>query len=345
MTDLLNGGLRVRPAILDDLDALYQLALMTGGGFTNLPMDRAALAGRLEKSVESFAKAGDAPDGEMYIVALEAVASGAVIGTASLFAQLGTEWPFYSYRVNRISQRSLELDKILTSDVLHLVNDFDGASEVGGLFLEPSWRKGGTGRLLARSRYLFIAQARQRFADRVVADLRGYQAEDGSWPFWDGLGRHFFDMPFEAADRFNSLKGNQFIADLMPKYPIYVRLLPPSAQAAIGRPHRDGEPAYKLLLSEGFIAEGYVDIFDAGPTVHARTDHLRGVGQSQTSKIVAIEPLAEYGVALIAAGRLAQFRATAAPLAAHTDATCRITPETAAALGVDLGDEVRHVAF
>ena len=57
--------------------------------------------------------------------------------------------------------------------MLSLVTDLEGSSEVGGLFLHPNERAGGLGLLLARSRYLFIAMHRARFADRILAELRG----------------------------------------------------------------------------------------------------------------------------------------------------------------------------
>ncbi|MFP5456326.1 MAG: arginine N-succinyltransferase, partial [Alphaproteobacteria bacterium] len=48
-------------------------------------------------------------------------------------------------------------------------------------------------------------------------------------------------------------------------------------QAAIGKVHDDGRAARALLLEEGFREEGYVDIFDAGPTLVAEIDQLRAV--------------------------------------------------------------------
>ena len=79
--------------------------------------------------------------------------------------------------------------------------------------------------LLARSRYLFIAQHRARFADRILAELRGVIDEAGGSPFWDGVAGRFFGMNFQEADEFNAVHGNQFIADLMPKHPIYTAML------------------------------------------------------------------------------------------------------------------------
>ena len=41
---------RVRPATSADLQAIYEMAKLTGGGFTNLPADRRALVEKLARS-------------------------------------------------------------------------------------------------------------------------------------------------------------------------------------------------------------------------------------------------------------------------------------------------------
>lgn len=345
MTDN-STNLRVRTAHVDDINALYHLALKTGGGFTNLPPDQDGIARRVSASIDALSHEIVEPSGELYMLVLEEAESGTVFGTASLFTKLGVEWPFYSYKITRISQTCKELGKSLTSDVLHLVNDFDGCSEVGGLFLEPGRRAAGAGRLIARSRYLFVASHRERFANKIIADLRGFQADDGSWPFWEGLGRHFFQMEFEDADRFNSLHGNQFIADLMPKYPIYTRLLPPAAQAAIGRPHREGERALSLLTEEGFRYEGYVDIFDAGPTVMAYVDDLKAVRDHKRSVVSDVRPLGGAGLDVLAAtGRGANFRAARGQLEPLPHNAVMIDEALAVSLGATTGTEILHVPF
>lgn len=341
--------LRVRPARPEDIDALYRLSLKTGGGFTNLPPNRDDIARRVNASVAALAREAATGEsaGDLYMLVLEDITTGTVFGTASLFTRLGTEWPFYSYKINRLSQTCKELGKSLTSDVLHLVNDFDGCSEVGGLFLEPDRRAAGAGRTVARSRYLFIAAHRARFAEKIVADLRGYQADDGSWPFWEGLGRHFFQMEFEDADRFNSLHGNQFIADLMPKYPIYARLLAPAAQAAIGRPHRDGERAFTLLAEEGFRYEGYVDIFDGGPTVAAYVSDLKAVKDHHRSAVAEIRTVDSSSSldVLACTGHTEDFRAARGRLELLPHNTVILDEALAAALNVTKGMEILHVTF
>ena len=306
---MVEGGWFVRPASIDDLDAILDLAGQTGPGFSNLPADRDALRHRLEWSDRSFAATLSAPENELYVFVLQQAGSGRIGGTALIFSRIGARVPFYSYKITRLSQYSRQLDRTVTTEVLNLVNDFVGATEVGGLFLLPDLRNAGLGVLLARSRYLFITLHRERFGELVLTELRGHQEPEGVSPFWEGLVRRFFDLEFEEADRFYALNGNQFIADLMPKYPIYTILLPPEARAAIGRPHRNGVAAMKLLEAEGFRYDHYVDLFDAGPTMHGAIDDLRTVrdARAATVELVSVAEAAE--PMLLAGGTLRTFRA------------------------------------
>jgi len=308
---------RVRPARPDDLPGLRALADLTGGGFTNLPGDADALYERIAWSERSLAADLGGPVDELYLLVLEEEASGRILGTACIFSNLGVRWPFYSYRITTISLKSRELGRTFRTQVLHLVNDFDGAAEVGGLFLHPEARAGGLGRLLARARYLFMAGHRARFPDRVIAELRGVLDEAGNAPFWDALAGRFFGMSFIEADRFNSIHGNQFIADLMPKYPVYVALLAEEARAVLGVPHPAGRAALALLEAEGFAFTGYVDIFDGGPTVEARVDQLKTLREARHARVagrVPLDALSTQPLHLVATGRLSAFEARALPL-------------------------------
>ena len=336
----------VRPARASDLDALVTFAAMTGGGFTNLPNDRDALSARLARSAASFAADRAAPDNEMYLLILEQTSTGRIGGTAAVFSRVGAEWPFYSYKISTVSQTSRALQRTFSMRLLNLCTDHDGASEVGGLFLHPDLRTGGLGRLLARSRYLLIAANRARFGVTLLAELRGWLTDDGESPFWDGLGKRFFGMEFRDADQFNSLHGNQFIADLMPKSPIYIALLGEAAQAVIGCPHDRGRPALKMLEDEGFRFDNYVDIFDGGPTVTCPTASVRTVA---TSRAAPVGELADgpggMPRALLSAGRLGDFRAWIghADWCGAKDSGGLVLPAGEAELmNVGVGDEVRH---
>lgn len=333
----------IRPARENDVDALMALAEQTGGGFTNLPANRESLSKRIAWSEASFARSGALPDNELYLLLMEEAATGRIGGSAMVFSRLGAEWPFYSYKLSTINQTSKELGRNITMEVLHLVNDFNGSAEVGGLFMIPELRSGGLGRLLARSRYLFIARHRERFHARVIAELRGWLDADGGSPFWDGLGRAFFEMPFQEADRFNSMNGNQFIADLMPRHPIYTALLPESSRAVIGKPHDSGIPAMKMLEQEGFAYEGYVDIFDAGPTVCAQIDHIRTIRECRELRVADIDrPDSAPHTGLLASGRLRDFRAWKSNAAANGELS--VCPEEARIHRVHAGEMISYVA-
>jgi arginine N-succinyltransferase len=331
----------VRPSRPDDLDAIYEMAKLTGGGFTNLPADRGALTAKLARSAEAFAKTADEPGDDLYVLVLENRETGRVGGTAQIFAQVGQHWPFYSYRLGTLSQNSRELGRTFRAEMLTLTTDLEGSSEVGGLFLHPRERAGGLGMLLARSRYLFIRQHRARFADRILAELRGVIDEAGGSPFWDGLAGKFFGMSFQEADEFNALNGNQFIADLMPKHPIYLAMLPETARAVIGLPHPSGRAAMRMLETEGFSHHGYIDIFDGGPTMTAPTDQVKAIREAVEEAVIATDA-AKGETALVATGRLSEFRATYGMIAPR-DGGAAIDPEAATLLRVAAGDRIVHV--
>jgi arginine N-succinyltransferase len=299
---------RIRAARHDDLQPLYEMAKLTGGGFTNLPPEKDALRAKLDRSAEAFARDDDASvRDELFVLVLENVDTGEVRGTCQIFTHVGQIWPFYSYRIGQITKHSQELKRTFRAEVLSLSNDLEGCSEVGGLFLHPGERAGGLGLLLARSRYLFIRAHRARFADRLLAELRGVIDEAGGSPFWDGIAGRFFGMNFQEADQFNAVHGNQFIADLMPKHPIYIAMLSESARAVIGIPHPSGRAAMRMLENEGFAWEKYIDIFDGGPTMTARTDQVRTI---RDARDLTLAGEGDDGVpSLIAHGRLSSFRA------------------------------------
>ena len=297
---------RIRAARRNDLRSFYNLAKLTGGGFTNLPAEKSTLEAKLERSAAGFARENDSPGDDLYIFMLEKVANRQIIGTCQVFGAVGSEYPFYSYLISTLTQKSAELGRTFRNQTLTLTTDLEGASEVGGLFLHPHERAGGLGMLLARSRYLFIKSHRERFGDTVLAELRGVMDEAGNAPFWDALGGRFFGLTFPEADEFNAVHGTQFIADLFPKTPIYVSMLPEAARAVIGQPHPTGRAALKMLETEGFVWDSYVDVFDGGPTVTARTYDIRTIRDCRKA-ILADDPAENGDTMMISCGRLADF--------------------------------------
>lgn len=271
----------MRPARLDDFEALMELASESGPGFTSLPVHEPILRKRLELSEKSFAGDLDEPQYGKYLMMLVDTETGEVGGCSAVKAGVGIDQPFFNYRVITIAQASQTADRRFDMDALVLTNEFVGYTEVGTLFLRAAHRGGGAGRLLAQSRYLLMAADPDRFGDSVLAELRGVVDPDGNTPFWDAIGYHFFGMSFTEADILSATTDNQFILDLMPKYPIYVDLLPPEAREVIGRVHADGVGAIKLLEWEGFRFERTVDIFDGGPLVAAPRKLIRTIRESR----------------------------------------------------------------
>ncbi len=334
---------RVRPATGEDFRAIYQMAKLTGGGFTNLPADRGTLIAKLARSDQSFAREEDSQEGDLYVFVLEDPKAGVIRGTCQVFGQVGVVQPFYSYHLGTLTQTSPELGKTFRNQMLSLTTDLEGSSEVGGLFLHPQLRAGGWGSLLARSRYLFMKLHRPRFGDRTLAELRGVMDEAGNAPFWDALAGRFFGMTFPEADEFNAVHGTKFIADLMPKTPIYVSLLAESGRAVMGHPHPTGRAALRMLEQEGFVYDRYIDIFDGGPTVTAPTDQIRTVREARSETIAEIGDGGPAKV-MVAAGRLNDFRTCCASVKKLPKKGISIDREAAELLEVEVGDKLVMVA-
>ncbi|HEY0446206.1 MAG TPA: arginine N-succinyltransferase [Allosphingosinicella sp.] len=334
---------RVRPATNDDFQQLYEMAKLTGGGFTNLPADRGALVDKLIRSEHAFARQEESQADDLFMLMLENADTGQVRGTGQLFGQVGTEWPFYSYRISTLTQTSKALGKTFRAEMLTLVTDFEGSSEVGGLFLHPGERAGGLGLLLARSRYLFIRQHRRRFGNRVLAELRGVIDEAGGSPFWDAIAGRFFGMNFQEADSFNGAHGTRFIADLMPKTPIYTAMLPESARAIMSVPHPSGRAAMRMLEQEGFTSEGYVDIFDGGPTMSVRTDDIRTIREARELVLAGIDDGATGKRMMLAAGAQRAFACCYGAVAIGEDGGATLDTQTARLLGI--GPDDRFLAI
>lgn len=334
---------RVRPATSEDFRSVYQMAKLTGGGFTNLPPDRATLVAKLDKSEKSFAREEESQTGDLYMFVLEDPKAGTIRGTCQVFGQVGVEQPFYSYHLSTLTQASPELGKTFRNQLLTLTTDLEGSSEVGGLFLHPEVRAGGWGSLLARSRYLFMKLHRARFGERTLAELRGVMDEAGNAPFWDALAGKFFGMSFPEADEFNAVHGTKFIADLMPRTPIYLALLSEAAKGVVGQPHPSGRAALRMLEDEGFYFDRYIDIFDGGPTVTVDTDDIRTVRESTLETVCEIAAGGKVK-ALVATGRLKNFRACCASVRRLPKKGVAIDPEAADLLEAKIGDEIVVVA-
>ena len=334
----------VRAAQIKDLDAILELARKTGPGLTTLPEDRDLLEEKIEDSALAFSSNIHSPGLEYYLFVLEDTDAGMIVGTSAIAATVGLAEAFYTYRVGTVVHNSPELNIHNVINTLYLGNDYTGSTEICTLFLDADYRKDGNGQLLSRSRFLFMAMHVQRFSHKVIAELRGISNDDGHSPFWDALGNVFFSMDFSDADALSSEGRNQFIAELMPKYPIYVPLLPKSAQAVIGQVHPHTEPAKKMLENEGFQYQGYIDIFDGGPSIEVQIENIKTVRESYINTVTVIADEAfdetkcqEY---MMANTQCSDFRSSYG-IGIQNDDEIIISKTLASHMQVDTGDNLR----
>jgi len=297
----------LRAATPDDLPAFERFAAASAHGITTLPSDRARLLERLERSHHAFTTQDDASGEEIYLFVLEDLHAGRIVGTSGITAHAGFHDRFYSYRNEFIVHASAALQASNRIHTLHLCHDLTGYTLLTSFYIEPAYEPTVAAELLSRGRLLFIAEFADRFSDRIAAESPGLADDSGHCPFWDAVGRRFFDMDYPQVEQLTGGRSKAFIAELMPQAPIYVPLLPEAAQWAIGQLHPVAERPFSILLDEGFDADTYVDIFDGGPTVEARVAMLRTVAHSR--RITAASGCESGGWQLVGSARRAGFRA------------------------------------
>ncbi|AYC32298.1 arginine N-succinyltransferase [Pseudomonas cavernae] len=332
----------VRPVRSADLPALLELARSTGAGLTTLPANEERLAHRVGWAEKTFRGEVERADAD-YLFVLEDD-DGKVVGISAVAGAVGLREPWYNYRVGLVVSASQELKIHREVPTLFLANDLTGNSELCSLFLHGDHRSGLNGRLLSKARMLFIAEFRQLFGDKVIAEMRGMSDANGRSPFWESLGRHFFKMEFSQADYLTGVGNKAFIAELMPKFPLYTCFLSEEARNTIGRVHPDTEPALAMLKGEGFSYQGYVDIFDAGPAIEVETDKIRAVRDSQTLILAVGTPGDDAPTVLIHNRKREDCRIAAAP-ARMAAGTLVVDAQVAKRLQLRAGDRVRAVAL
>ena len=336
----------VRPAQPSDLKAILELAGGIGPRLSStLPRKDEALAAKIDESVRDFAICNDldAQDhrGSLrFLFVLEDTDTGAVRGVAGIDSRAGHGQPFYNYRQDALIHASHELDISRRVDVLYPSHALTGHTLICAFTIDPQLKDTDAFELLSRARMMFIASHRELFADQAVVEIQGVQTESGAVPFWDSLGRHFFNMDFETADQHSGALSKTFIAELMPPNPIYVTLLSPEARAALGQAHEKTQATYALLQREGFHAGVYLDIFDAGPVLEARTDSLKTIVSSLPGTLHG-SPTDDGERCLISGGDRADFRCTLSAMAETLTGDIKVPVKTWHCLGLDAGDAVR----
>jgi len=335
--------LYVRPARLSDLSEVRRLAAASLIGVTSLPDDGEQLAQKIAASETAFAAEVSFAGEESYFFVLEDSQNQRLLGCSAIVASAGGAQPFYNFRNETFVHASRALSVCSRIHVLSLCHDLSASSLLSSFYIDPGAPR-EQAELISRARLLFAASFPERFTDSLVAEIVGLSDEQGRSPFWDAVGRNFFDLDYEAAERLCAGQSRTFLAELMPHYPLYVPLLPDEAQAAIGEVHPKARLAFDILSREGFETERYIDPFDGGPCLLARTSAIRSIAQSQTF-IAKQGDLARLGKPyLIGNGRLRDFRAVLLEVAPE-DGQLPLPDNALQALAVKQGEKLRAIAL
>jgi arginine N-succinyltransferase len=334
----------VRPVGSTDIPALTALAAVATPGVHTLPKTPRAIERVVEHSLASFDAQVDIPSEEAYFFVLESCQDKTIAGVAAIAATAGASGTFFAFRNDVIQQVSRDLNISHSVHALTLCSDLTSHSQLSSFMVRDPRHAGDDAALLSRARLLYAASAPHRFSDRFFASLAGVTDASGQSPFWEALGRKFFQMDFLEAERMiEGARNRTLIVELMPHYPVYVPLLPGAAQAAMGQVHPEAELPFRILSAEGFQPDEFIDIFDGGPILQAHRHALRSFSSSAWRPVAPAmqaddAPLKSY---LLGVSKDGAFRATMAKCPRIELSDSVVLPQDAMrALDVVSGDAV-----
>lgn len=336
-----DGAFVIRPINTKDQAWLYEISHLVGVGFTSLQSNQEYLENRIQTVQKSFEETLEVEQ-RIFLFVRENIASGERVGLCGIHSNVGYKDAFYNYQISTISQVSKKLNIYLDHKILTLVNNFQTATELISFWIHPKYRGQNLSKTLSISRFLFLAHFPQWFGSEVIAEIRGVCDEQGNSPFWDAIGRHFFDMDFVQADTLTMTIGKQYISDLVAHEPIYLDLLPIEAQKVVGVEHPDSATARYVLGTEGFKYNNYIDIFDGGPLLNIAHSDIKSVNNSKLAKISKCVKKVEKGIDALIYNARTDLRITQGKV--HVIDVDQITIEesTAKILDIIAGDTVRY---
>ena len=347
----------LRDATSADLPGLKRLAKIFNT--VNLPNEPKELRRIIDVAAKSFSKRIKAPLEREYLFVMEDTERGKVIGTSQIMAQHGTpEAPHIYFDVLDEEHYSETVGRVFRHKVLRIGFDYNGPTEIGGLVLDPAYRGHPIklGKQLSFVRFMFMAMHRERFRDRVIAELLPPLGEGGRSALWEAVGRHFTGLDYGEADLI-SKHNKEFIRNLFPTGNIYVSLLAPEAQDVIGRVGPATEGVRKMLEAIGFRPVDRIDPFDGGPHFEAGTDELWPVTETTSGRALIGEGRAivdgpgESAEGLIAwepppRAKAGRFRATWSDFRFSNDGgKIELPTETAALLRLKGGEPIHALPF
>lgn len=255
-----------RPAKLDDVSAIAAFTSKAALGLTTVPNTEDEVANYINDSL-NFIEGDDSANRLLFVGERD----GNILGISGIIPRLGAERPFYSFKKSRHARKASQVDLSVKYETLQLTTEFDDYTELATMFIDPAYRGQGVARLLSLGRMGFIQSHRDRFKDRLVAEIRGWFDENDNSPFWDHLTSKFIQTDFKTADKLSAGQG-EFMIELMPALPILLNLVPEQVRDYAGKPHDLSIGAMKILMAAGFEDTDVCDIFDGGPSIQCRTD-------------------------------------------------------------------------
>ncbi len=266
----------VQDSDLGGLEHLSTMAAEKHPGFLNVPSDTASWKERIRHSQESFEGKISGPESK-YIFVAEDLADHTILGVSMISGQHGTrESPHFYFQVANEQKFSETINTGFIHGTLTLHTDTDGPSEIGGLIVDPKVRnlsEQRIGRQISFVRFLYAGLFRDRFKERIHAELLPPLTKKGKSAIWEAIGRRFTNMDYWEADYLSS-KNKEFILSLFPAEKIYVTFLTAEARNSIGKVSKDTEPVMHMLKKIGFKYENQVDPFDGGPHLQANFSDL-----------------------------------------------------------------------
>lgn len=264
-----------------DLEGLFKLSQLEN--FLNLPRNKTLLSKKIKLSLQSFQNTAKFNEENSFLFVLEDTENKEIIGCSNLHSQHGTqERPHYYLSVSKETKASDSENLEFEHTALKLGVQVNGYTEIGGLVLNPKYRGNPLklGKQISFSRFLYISLFPHLFTNEIHAELLPPFDKDGNSPLWKGLGEKFFQMDYLQADII-SRKDKNFILDLFPSENIYVKLLAPEAQKAIGSIGASTIPVKKMLESIGFTYQNEIDPFDGGPHFRCKKHEITPIKHSK----------------------------------------------------------------
>jgi arginine N-succinyltransferase len=272
---------RIRSLRDDDFDALKTLIDQTGVGLTSLPKNDVRIRELVKNGAQSFKT--DVNDA-FYLFVLEHPETLELLGTSGIYAK--------SPHKDQLWVEELGLSPLFPEvpehvSILTCKKNKDNSSEICALYLLHKARQEGLGKLLSYSRFHYIAAHPSKFSKSLFADLRGFIDINDESPFWNAVGRHFLDVDFKHLMKLRDVD-EDVAFELMPKLPIYLELLPKSAQLALGEAHPHSKAALEMLIEQGFVKSKEFDLYDGGPRVRASITEIKTIKESKRIQIQSI---------------------------------------------------------